>query len=801
MMRELIKNWMLIFLVLLTGTTVQAELQLVCDFEGLTGHPDGQACNGVLGGFLDTESDGTGNAALGNIDGSNAMNVIGHSSGNLARAVGFGGIDNPIDNSETGIGFFRFMLRDSGLVPRSHMGLIADATENPINAENTGDPTVIPAGFRLVANGTGFDMVTTDDTATLKIGLERGQWYNVWIVADNTADTFDLFVSEAAGPAGEATLPNSSDLVKSDIPFGAATDEPLTGMIFANPTGTGQAERIYVDDIWWDGDRGLASPTKAGDPNPADANPDVPRDVVLSWTPGPFANIHDVYFGTSFDDVSVADPINPLGVLVSPGQSINTYNPGLLEYGTTYYWRVDEVNAPPDSTIFKGDIWSFTVEPYAYPISGDMMTATASSQVAADQGPENTINGSGLDENDLHSDNLSDMWLSAPSEPNMAWIKYEFDNVHMLHEMWVWNYNAPSLLAALGLKDVTIEYSIDDVTWDQLGDDIQFPPAIGMSGYESDIRIAFNDTMIKYVRITANSNQADGGFFNQYGLSEVRFYSVPNSARYPNPDNNASNVDLDVTLGWRAGRGATEHEVYIGTDEQTVRDEVVPFATTGQNTYGPLTLDLGTMYYWRIDEVNEVIWAGDIWQFSTLEYILIEDFEDYNDIDPDTVYLTWIDGWDNPLNGSTIGYPNPDFIAGEHYMETTIRHGGRQSAPLLYDNSSATYSEVIANTNDLEIGRDWTKGNPQMLSLWFYGDAGNSTTDRLYVKLNNNAKVSYDGALTQAGWQQLTVNLSDFGVNLGNVTHLGIGIERIDATGGSGILFIDDIQLFTPLND
>ena len=285
-MKRSIKNMVGVLTMLLLSATVQAELKLVVNFEGLTGNPDGQACNGVLGGILDTESDGTGNAALGAIDGSNAINVIGHSSGGLARAVGFGGITNTIDNGETGIGFFRFMVANAGRAVRPHMGLISDATNNPINSTNTQDPTTIPAGFRLVANGTGFDLVTTDGATVLKAGLVRAQWYNVWIVADNATDTFDLYLSTATGPAGAATLPNPEDLVKSIIPFGVATTDPLTGMIFANPTGTGQAERIYIDEIWWDGDQGLSKPNKARNPSPDNGETDVPRDVVLTWTPG-----------------------------------------------------------------------------------------------------------------------------------------------------------------------------------------------------------------------------------------------------------------------------------------------------------------------------------------------------------------------------------------------------------------------------------------------------------------------------------------------------------------------------------
>ena len=51
------------------------------------------------------------------------------------------------------------------------------------------------------------------------------------------------------------------------------------------------------------------------------------------------------------------------------------------------------MNGTPDATIFKGDIWTFTAEPFAYPITN--ITATGF-QCAERHGPEKTIDGSGL---------------------------------------------------------------------------------------------------------------------------------------------------------------------------------------------------------------------------------------------------------------------------------------------------------------------------------------------------------------------------------------------------------------------
>src|SRR4030042_187115 len=98
--------------------------------------------------------------------------------------------------------------------------------------------------------------------------------------------------------------------------------------------------------------------------------------ATISWRPGDFAVSHDVYMGENFDDVNNGTADTFLGnqnlvyfIVGFPGYP---YPDGLVP-GTTYYWRIDEVNdANPDSP-WKGRIWSFTVPPKkAYnPTPGD----------------------------------------------------------------------------------------------------------------------------------------------------------------------------------------------------------------------------------------------------------------------------------------------------------------------------------------------------------------------------------------------------------------------------------------------
>ncbi len=529
---------------------------------------------------------------------------------------------------------------------------------------------------------------------------------------------------------------------------------------------------------------------QSSDPNPADEAIEVLKDVILDWTVGEFADKHDVYFGTNFDDVNAATTIVNLNNVYKGRHDPNRYPISgtlNLDFGQSYYWRIDEVNAPPSSTIIKGDVWSFTVEPFSYPIAAERITVTASSSSIA-QGPENTVNGSGLD-NDLHSTEPTDMWLSEFMGLQPTWIQYEFDKVRKLHQMWVWNHNTLSEPAiGYGIKEAIIEYSDDGASWTTLGTTHEFTraPAPGTADYEYNTTVDLGGITAKYVKLTVNSNW--GNLLTQYGLSEVRFFSIPVFARKPSPDSDATDVDVDVTLGFRAGRDAAKHDVYLSTNEQAVIDGNAPVNTVTENSYST-TLDLDRTYYWRVDEVNDAetpaTWQGDIWNLSTQEFSIVDNFEDYNDWPGNIIYETWEDGYTDTMNGAQVGY------IGLPYAETTIVHGGSQSMPFFYSNTgTATYSEA---TRTFAVPQDWTKAGIKTLVLYLHGTSGN--TGQLYVKLNDT-KVPYDGDatdITRPRWKQWNIDLASLGVDLQSVTKLSIGIDDI---GAGGTLYLDDIRLY-----
>jgi len=124
-------------------------------------------------------------------------------------------------------------------------------------------------------------------------------------------------------------------------------------------------------------------------------------------------------------------------------------------------------------------------------------------------------------------------------------------------------------------------------------------------------------------------------------------------------------------------------------------------------------------YFWRVDEVNDTeapsTWPGEVWSFTTIKSLVVDDFESYTDDDVtgQAIWQHWIDGFGVPANGSQVGNLVPP------YAEQMIVHGGAQSMPLTYSNTDGvTNSEA---TLTLASQRDWTVRGVGELSIWLRG--------------------------------------------------------------------------------
>jgi len=263
------------------------------------------------------------------------------------------------------------------------------------------------------------------------------------------------------------------------------------------------------------------------------------------------------------------------------------------------------------------------------------------------------------------------------------------------------------------------------------------------------------------------------------------------------PANGAADVTQTPILTWAPGLGAS-YEIYFGADPASL--ELKGSGNLGSESYEPGQLEWNTTYYWRVDEANNVNsdspWTGPLWSFTTANFLIIDDMESYNDLDPtdpdsNRIFNAWIDGFQDPTNGSLVGYDQPPFA------EQTIVNSGNQSMPMSYDNSAAGKSEA---TLTLTSNRDWTIKDVNTLTIWFRGESANAA-EQMYVTFNGSAKVDHDNldAATVTRWTAWNIDLQKFadqGINLTNVNSITLGLSSV--TGGTGMMYFDDIRLYPP---
>ncbi len=470
----------------------------------------------------------------------------------------------------------------------------------------------------------------------------------------------------------------------------------------------------------------------AREPNPADGSIHPDTWVTVIWTAGFTAASHDVYFSDNLADVKARTAEAFRGnqtltnfVIGFPGFP---YPEGLVP-GTTYYWRIDEIEAD-GTTMHEGNIWSFMVPP---------KTAYLPDPV---DGAESV-------------------------DPNVA-LAWEPGFGALLHYVY------------FGDDFDTVKNAAGAKPW---GSPTYKPGTLDLE-------------KVYYWRVDAFHGA-------ETYKGEVWSFSTPGAVGGPVPSHGAVDVTQTQVLTWVASNNAASHQVYFGMDKDAVRiaDTGSPqykgSKNLGSESYDPGKLEWNTAYYWRVDEVETggTTQKGIVWTFTTADFLIVDDFESYNDIDEglegsNRIYNAWVDGYNNPTNGSQAGHLNPPFY------EETIVHSGNKSMPLYYDNAVGKSEATLT----LTYPRDWTEKGVDTLTIWFRGASAN-TLETLYVALNGSAVVDHDNpdAARLIAWTEWNIDLARFadqGVNLANVNTITLGLRSV--TGGTGMMYFDDIRLYPP---
>jgi inhibitor of cysteine peptidase len=499
-----------------------------------------------------------------------------------------------------------------------------------------------------------------------------------------------------------------------------------TGMIDRVSWGFGAAGDLFVDEVRiLDAAGGNAA--IASNPSPADGAYHKDTWVNLSWKPGDLAVSHDVYLGNNFDDVNDGVPEtfqgNQTETFIVAGFPGFAYPDGLIP-GTTYYWRIDEVNDAEPNSPWKGPVWSFMIPP-----------KTAYLPDPADEAEGVSIN------------------------PQLSWTP---GYGAKLHTIYFGQTFEEVDTATSGSQQATAAYT---------------PGTLKMARTYY-WRVDEFDSLETY-------------------KGDVWSFITQGAVSNPSPAKGALDIIQTPVLTWTPGLGAT-HEIFFGTDISALEKKAS--GNLGSESYEPGQLEWNTTYYWRVDEANSTNadspWTGPTWSFTTTNFLIIDDMEAYNDLDPadpasNRIFNAWIDGYDDPANGSLVGYNIPPFA------EQSNVHGGSQSMPMSYDNSAAAKSEATLTLTD---NRDWTVNGVDTLTIWFRGSSSNAA-EQMYVTLNGSARVDHDNpdAATITRWTAWNIELqkfADLGVNLSNVSSITLGLSSV--TGGTGTMYFDDIRLYAP---
>jgi hypothetical protein len=411
----------------------------------------------------------------------------------------------------------------------------------------------------------------------------------------------------------------------------------------------------------------------AGQPRVSAFHPEPPDGAVLddtwttlSWSPGYFAVSHDVYLGDNFDDVNegTADTFrgsqtNKFAAAGFPGYP---YPDGLVP-GTTYYWRIDEVNEAEPNSPWKGDVWTFSIPP-----------KTAYSP--------NPVNGA-----EFVDLNVTLSWTGGlGAKFHTVYIGENFDDVNNAAEgssSGTASYKPGSLKLA---KTYYWRIDEDDGAATYKGEVWSFTTAGAVSG----------------------PNPANGAV----GVEPTQILSWDAGTVAASHE---VYFGADADAAANATKSSPEYKGPKALGEESYDPGRLALATT---YYWRID---------EVNDANpDSPWAGKVWSFTTGNFFVIDDFEGY-DAGENQIWYAWHDGLGYGVLGSDPYYAGNGTGAAvgdettASYTEETIVHSGGQSMPLAYDNNKQDYAKYSETELTLSAMRDWTADGVEELSLWFRG--------------------------------------------------------------------------------
>ena len=521
-----------------------------------------------------------------------------------------------------------------------------------------------------------------------------------------------------------------------------------TALVMTDSSGkiTGTADSEGFSEGCWSGliISGTGEPFyKASFPSPTDGALHADTWITLSWIPGASAVSHDVYLGDNFEDVSNATRdselfrSNETETFYVAGFPGFAYPEGLVP-GTTYYWRIDEVNDVNPESPCKGDIWSFSIPP-----------KTAYNPDPAD--------GTGF----VGPDNVTLSWT-----PGFGAI---------LHTIYLGDDYDEVSNAAGGAPQSSATYKPGPLELEKI---------YYWRVDEFDAALTYKGDTWSFTTPGAVGNPQPA-----YGAVDVGMNAILNWT----PSDSAASHELyfgkDKEVVHNADTGAPEFKGSIALGAESYDPGLLDAETTYYWRVDEIDAQGNTL-------------KGPIWIFTTGAFLLIDDFEGYTDDDAagEAIWQTWIDGFDIVNNGAQVGYLMPPYAEQTvvHSGSQSMPLAYTNDAGVTNSEASMTLTNprdwTQAGVTELSL---WFRGDSDNATEPLYVAISNSVGTPA-IAVYDDAAVATGRRWTE--WRIALQAFADQGINLANVDKIAIGLGSIGgaAAGGTGTVYIDDITLNRP---
>jgi len=632
--------------------------------------------------------------------------------------------------------------------------------------------------------------------------IRTGEWYHIAGVFDLSDPSASqklyvdgILVAAAARPDQNPPDPNRvgiGAMARSDDTFSDFYDG-LIDELRITEAALGPDDFLLVPGPEW-----------ARNPSPHDKQRSIDPNVVLMWTPGDYADKHDIYIGTSFDNVG------PGASAYATNVDGNSYYPGPLEWAATYYWRVDTVNdvCRPGNP-WEGVVWRFTVKAkvedpnlivwYKFDESSGAFAQDSSGHElhGSVYGPKPESwepNQGHIDGCLVYDDDISTLVQYGVAEYfndqitiavwlNGLYEKRGYDDMPVLDGGAIHDdllEGSYALTALVPAEDGTVAWRAgndtnDVLIWEQASpagwrlewhhfafvkdekthtmtiylDGLpvrQKPGTISSLGYALSgiVKLgAYTDNDSDYM-----GKMDDFKMFNR-ALSAKEIEAIFRggdlvSAWGPEPYQGQIDTPYDANLIWRQGDLASSHEVYFGTNWDDVND--------ANNSW-----DVGTTVYKGKQDPNK--YEPDVLQLGRTYYWRIDEVNDSNGhrwtgklwrfTVADYITIDDMEDYDEIWDGWYYGWSTQSNSLLSLWKTAPVR--GDQTMKFVYDNTIPFEQWYFSEAETITLDpNNWTLYDLRVLSLWFYGESDNATTgvEPMYVYLEDN---SYNSAMVKYG--------------------------------------------------